>query len=274
MIIKKYLLILNIIFVLLLFNADDIYYTIVHLKFSPNLITNNIIGFRLIRTPELRFLPVSFDRLFPLDAFRKELEENDIEVEFDIRGEITEDKINLVLYNKDTILAKIKLNKRNSLAFVVEGLPPQLPVELQQILINENTKIIYETDSRLSRHQQKPGISKELAFKPRERMILYGTSFMRVKYENLNWFAKIEHFLIVGFYRRIGIGAKWYQEHIKPYLKESGFNIVTVLGSCMELSEVRSFWQKMGFSSPIILNDLRGESEEVQEFIVFKEIEK
>ncbi len=270
MIVKKYLLILSIIYTLLLFNVNDIYY----LNVSPNLIANSITGFRLVRTFQPRFFPVPSAELFPLEEFRKMLVTEGIEVKFNIKSEITEDKIHLVLYNKDIMLAEIKLNKKNSLVFVVKESPPELPEELQQILINENTKIIYEIASYMPKHQQNLEISEELANDPVARMRRYGTPFMRVRYENLNWFPKIEYFLIRGFYQRRGIGAKWYQEHIEPYLKESGFSVVTVLGSCMESLGVRTFWQEMGFSKPIILNDLCGESEEIQEFIVFKEIQE
>jgi GNAT superfamily N-acetyltransferase len=241
----------------LLFSIDKIY-------------QQNWDNFRRVKIFEPKFLSASYKELFPLVELKKILEEEGIEANFSIKGKIEEKEINLTLYLGDIRLLAIKLEKENSVEFLVKELPPELPEIFKETLINEDTTITYETASRLPQHQQNPVISEELAYDPAARQHLYGTSFMKVKYKNLNWFAEIEDFLVNRTYMGRGIGTTWYQKHIEPYLKKCGFNVTAILGKCMELQEVRDFWRKMGFSEPIILNDLRGESEEVIYYLSIK----
>jgi glucosamine-6-phosphate deaminase len=179
-------------------------------------------------------LTVSPESLFPVEEIERALQ---------VKGEVAtlsaevkviswqEDRINIRLVSSGRILAHIYLGIADRLRVTdsfVEKLKLHLPEEFKAILWNDHST--YED-------------------RPPDHLGV----FSRI-YNDLNPRAQITTFVLdEPLLQRRGVGTVWYQKYIEPYLIKCGFRVAAVEYTCAELG-LGSFWQKQGFSNPIVLN--------------------
>jgi hypothetical protein len=75
-------------------------------------------------------------------------------------------------------------------------------------------------------------------------------------YYFLNWLAIIKEFALAEKLHRSGLGPIWFQNYLLSYLKESGFNLVAIFGTCDQKPHVHKFWGDCGFGDGVSIDFL------------------
>jgi len=198
---------------------------------------------------DMRIIPES---LFPIDQITKVLAEQgrsvDLKTASQVRqGRLTvwEGRYKFAITADEAPLATIEISPTNVLE--TDQTPGPLHPGIAEFIINEN--------SRSFEREAAPD----------------GYPIIRRRYYGLNWWAGIKRFWLDDTLREKGVGETWWQQHIKPFLKSSGFDLAAVHGTCMSKPAVAAFWSEQGFKAGMALN-IANAADDIVFYISFRKI--
>jgi len=160
--------------------------------------------------------------------------------ELDLRVEVhsfKHDEIRIDLYDGETRLTRLSMCVRNKLTLT--RVNPVLPF----------AKVLARSDSYYTENPMAEAdvIGDEQVY------------IARRTYHRLRDYVMIDNFELNYKLRQKGLGKLWYKKYLEPYLKNCGFDVLSLMGTCLDFHEdpeTREFWVKRGFEGFHPLNHL------------------